>query len=279
MAGDFDSKQPVRATSDEFKIDIDLIKGTAATVGSGVMTAGTLRVVLATDQPEVATNLTKVGGVSLSLGSSLSAASIPVVIASDQGAVPVSLAANQSVNVAQIAGTATTVGSGVMGAGTQRVVLATDQPDVAVNLTKIAGTATDVNTGNASNGTQRVVLASDQPAIAVNVGAIDDIQTYRGTGVDVAVNGTDTNTYSPAATRYFTGFDASASGAIKVELKIGTTGSETTRGVYFSTASEKVIAIRLPHRVTVLNTQSVLLIITNKDNQVQPVYSTIYSNI
>lgn len=33
------------------------------------------------------------------------------------------------------------------------------------NLTEIDGTAVAVNTGNANNGTQRVVLASDQPAI------------------------------------------------------------------------------------------------------------------
>ena len=35
------------------------------------------------------------------------------------------------------------------------------------NLTNIANTAIAVNTGNANNGTQRVVLASDQPAIGV----------------------------------------------------------------------------------------------------------------
>jgi hypothetical protein len=276
---DFDSRQPIRAVSAENKADIELLNGNAINLGAGNVGTGTQRVTLASDQADVPTNLTKVGGTAISLGSALSAASIPVVIASDQGAVPVSLAANQSVNVAQIAGTATTVNTGNAGAGTQRVVLASDQPDVAVNLTKIAGTTTDVNTGNASAGTQRVVLATNQPAIAVNVGAVEDIQTFRGTGVDVAVNGTDTNTYSPAGTVYFTGFDASASGALKVELKIGTTGGETTRGVYFSTASDKVISIRLPHRVTVPNTDSVLLIITNKDNQVQPVYSTIYSNV
>jgi hypothetical protein len=40
-----------------------------------------------------------------------------------------------------------------------------------VNLAEVAGTATSVNTGNSDNGTQRVVLATDQPAVRVR-GAI-----------------------------------------------------------------------------------------------------------
>ncbi len=37
-----------------------------------------------------------------------------------------------------------------------------------INQTQVAGTAVAVNTGNASAGTQRVVLATDQPAVAVS---------------------------------------------------------------------------------------------------------------
>lgn len=53
------------------------------------------------------------------------------------------------------------------------------------NLTKVSGTAVDTNTGNASAGTQRVVLASNQPVIPIsdNGGSI----TVDGT---VAVTGT-----------------------------------------------------------------------------------------
>jgi hypothetical protein len=39
------------------------------------------------------------------------------------------------------------------------------------NTAQINGTATDVNTGNATAGTQRVVLASNQPSLAVSFGA------------------------------------------------------------------------------------------------------------
>lgn len=40
------------------------------------------------------------------------------------------------------------------------------------DLKKVAGTSVDVNTGNASAGTQRVVLASNQPAVAVSAGSL-----------------------------------------------------------------------------------------------------------
>jgi hypothetical protein len=53
---------------------------------------------------------------------------------------PVSLAGTQSVNQAQVAGTATDVNSGNKSAGTQRVVLATDQPQLT-NALKVDGSA------------------------------------------------------------------------------------------------------------------------------------------
>lgn len=94
----------------------------------------------------------------------------------------VALPANQSVNVNQLAGTATDTNSGVKSAGTLRVVLATDQPALtnkllvtpdsvalpanqSTNVNQLAGTTTDTNSGNKSAGTLRVVLATDQPAL------------------------------------------------------------------------------------------------------------------
>lgn len=52
------------------------------------------------------------------------------------------------------------------------------------DLKKVAGTAVDVNTGNASAGTQRVVLASDQPAVSVSVdSAIATVTALTGGGI------------------------------------------------------------------------------------------------
>lgn len=98
------------------------------------------------------------------------------------GTVTTTPPSNASTNVAQLAGTATSVNSGTKDAGTLRVVLATDQPALtnkllvtpdsvalpanqSVNLNQAAGTALDVNSGNKSAGTIRVVLATDQPAL------------------------------------------------------------------------------------------------------------------
>jgi hypothetical protein len=49
------------------------------------------------------------------------------------------------------------------------------------NVTKVAGTAVSTNTGNASAGTQRVVLATDQPAVAVTGTFYQATQPVSGT--------------------------------------------------------------------------------------------------
>jgi hypothetical protein len=92
------------------------VAGTTTDTNSGNKSAGTQRVVLATDQPQL-TNALKVDG---------SAVTQPV-------SGTVSITANSAVNVAQIAGTATSVNSGTKDAGTQRVILASDQTVVPVS--------------------------------------------------------------------------------------------------------------------------------------------------
>ncbi len=137
--------------------NIDQVQGTNVDVNSGSKSAGTIRVVLATDQPALTNKL---------------------LVTPDSVALP----ANQSTNVSQIAGTTADTNSGTKSAGTLRVVLATDQPALtnkllvtpdsvalpanqSVNAAQLAGTTTDTNSGNKSAGTLRVVLATDQPAL------------------------------------------------------------------------------------------------------------------
>jgi hypothetical protein len=81
-----------------------------------------------------------------------------------------------SQNVAQLAGTTTDTNSGTKSAGTLRVVLATDQPQLtnkllvtpdsvalpanqSVNVSQMNGATTSMNAGSPDSGTQRVVLA------------------------------------------------------------------------------------------------------------------------
>lgn len=104
-----------------FKISVADIGGTAPDTNSGSKSAGTLRVVLATDQPQLTNKL---------------------LVTPD---------ANSAVNVAQMNGVAVTMGAGNSGTGVQRVVIATDQPALTnkllvtpdANSTVIAGERTD----------------------------------------------------------------------------------------------------------------------------------------
>lgn len=114
-----------------------------------------------------------------------------VVLPTDQTAIPVtqsgswSLAANQSVNVAQMNGVAVSMGNGVSGTGVQRVTLASDSTgqvtlatgsntigalvaNQSVNLSQVAGTTTATGNGVAGAGVQRVTIASDNTAFTVN---------------------------------------------------------------------------------------------------------------
>jgi hypothetical protein len=79
-------------------------------------------------------NATVVGTGTFATQATLAAETTKVIGTVNQGTSPWvisgALTANQSVNVAQIAGTTTATGSGVMGAGTQRTALATDSPGI-----------------------------------------------------------------------------------------------------------------------------------------------------
>ncbi len=98
------------------------------------------------------------------------------------GTFPVSgnLGANQSVNVNQLAGTTTDTNSGNKSAGTLRVVIATDQPQLtnkllvtpdansAVNVAQVNGVTVSTGVGAAGTGTARVVdVASGSTGSAV----------------------------------------------------------------------------------------------------------------
>jgi hypothetical protein len=168
--------------------------------------------------------------------------SAPVVIASDQTAVPVSgsvaIGANSSVNVAQVAGTATDVNSGLKSAGTQRMVLATDQPQLtnalkvdgsavtqpisgtvtanagtgtftiqsnaSINNAQVGGNAIATGNGATNTGTQRVTISSDstgQVALAsgATVGINAGSNTIGNVGINAGTNAIGTINVSPAA--------------------------------------------------------------------------------
>lgn len=129
-------------------VNVAQLAGTTTDTNSGTKSAGTLRVVIATDQPALTNKL---------------------LVTPDSVALP----ANQSVNVAQLAGTTTDTNSGTKSAGTLRVVLATDQPALtnkllvtpdsvalpanqSVNVAQMNGVATTMGAGATGTGVQRV---------------------------------------------------------------------------------------------------------------------------
>lgn len=179
VSGTVTTSPPANAST-----NVAQVAGTAADTNSGAKSAGTLRVVLATDQPQLTAKL---------------------LVTPDSVALP----ANQSVNAAQVGGTNTDTNSGVKSAGTLRVVIATDQPALtnkllvtpdsvalpanqSVNLNQIVGTAAAVNSGNKDAGTLRVVLATDQPALA-NAQPVTDAPVTSGGLAFTAFVGAATN--------------------------------------------------------------------------------------
>lgn len=185
--------------------------GAAVSFGAGNTDTGTQRMVLATDQPSLSNaipvlqsgtwtvttappanasaNITQVGGVALSEGQKAMAASVPVVIASDQSAVPVSGTitttppANASTNLTQVGGVAVSLGAKTSAASIP-VVLATDEATLPVsiaatvtvagtitanqggapwseNITQFGGNNVVTGVGNSGVGIPRVTVSSD----------------------------------------------------------------------------------------------------------------------
>lgn len=243
-------------------------------------------------------NASWIGSTAPTVGQKTMANSLPVTIASDQTALAVSQSGTWNINnisgtislptgastsALQTSGNASlssidtktpALGQATMAASSP-VVIASNQSTLPENLAQIAGTTTDVNTGNASAGTLRVVIASNQPAIPVDIGGgVVDIVQYN-TASSVASNAANTHTYTPGATFNLEDIWASASGQMKIEVQWGTTGSETTKFVGFTSKGDQRCHFSLSHPVTITTAMSIKVIRTNMDNQAMDVYSTI----
>lgn len=124
-------------------------------------------------------NLVQVGGAAITEGQKLMAASLPVVIASDQSTINTAVTnfpALQNVNLTQVGGAAYTEGQKLMAASAP-VVIASDQSAIpvtqsttpwVVNETQIGGAAYTLGQKTMANSAP-VVLASDQSAIPVTL--------------------------------------------------------------------------------------------------------------
>lgn len=209
------------------------------------------------------------------LGSKTSANSVPVVIASDQGAVPVSgtfwqatqpvsgtVTANQGGTwTVQPGNTANTTAWKVDGSAVTQPVsgtVTTSPPsNASTNVAQLAGTTTSVNSGNKDAGTLRVVIATDQPALtnkllvtpdsvalpanqSVNVSQVNGVTVLTGVGasgagaqrvVDVASG--STGAAPPAQASYVGALQSGATGGFLA----GITACDLSKPINVSTAT------------------------------------------
>lgn len=181
--------------------NVDQLNGTTVDTNSGSKSAGTLRVVLATDQPALtnkllvtpdsvalplyqSVNVDQVGGSTLAIGQQLSATSIPVVLPAAQITSltpPTTVTSNQGTanatpwnqNVAQFGGSVVTIGQQVAGASLPVVLpaaqITTLTPPTTVTATQGTANATPWNENLSQVGGAAVTLGSKTSANSIPV--------------------------------------------------------------------------------------------------------------
>lgn len=202
------------------------INGVTPLMGNGASGTGAQRVTLADDSTGLvklatgantigaltanqSTNLAQVAGATTATGNGTASGALRVSMASDStGQVTIaagsasigSLAANQSTNIAQMNGVATTMGNGASGTGVQRVTIADDSTGLvklatgantigaltanqSVNTAQINGVTPLMGNGATGTGALRVSIANDSTGIvalttgAATIGALTANQT------------------------------------------------------------------------------------------------------
>lgn len=136
------------------------LAGTTTDTNSGTKSAGTLRVVLATDQPALTNKL---------------------LVTPDSVALP----ANQSINVSQVNGVTTLTGTGATNTGSQRVTVAVDSATVAGSASVPTGSnivgrvGIDQTTPGTTNRVDVGVFPDNEP---FNIAQMNGVTVLMGTG-------------------------------------------------------------------------------------------------
>jgi len=91
----------------------------------------------------------------------------------------------------------------------------------------------------------------------------------------VSSDSSSTHTYTATGNFKLTSVQASASGAMKIEIKAGTSGSETTRMVAFTTGSNLVSQLEFHEEVQITTGQRIQVIRTNREQEMMDIFSTI----
>ena len=215
----------------------------------------------------------------------------------------VALAANQSVNTAQINGVATLIGNGVTGTGSQRVTIASDNTpfsvkidqttpgttnavqltagsatigaltaNQSVNTAQINGVAPAMGAGNSSTGTQRVVIATDQGTIPVSTGlSFTTGDSGHLTSAALAAGATVTLDGPQIASGTGKLFKASVSSSVAIKAQLGTWDGTTftVRRTFFIPANATFLYVPTRYDAITMATGATARFrwsITNNDN-------------
>jgi hypothetical protein len=149
---------------------------------------------------------------------------------------------------------------------------------ISTKLYDAAGNAWNIGQQTMANS-MPVVIASDQSPINVNV--ISTTPEHRihdfNTGTNIAKDASSTHTYTnnTGSTVHLEKVFASASGAMKVEVKVGPTGSTVTKAVAFTTSANPNAQVDFPNEIDVANGEVIEVIRTNRDKAAMDVYSYI----
>lgn len=276
---DFDSRLPVRALATD--VTVEVADSAGATINPAKEDGNLLAIKNQTDQLTFASTrlLVDGSGVTQPVSGTFWQATQPISAAS----LPLPTGAATEATLASIDGKITTTANGIKVDGS-----AVTQPISAASLPLPTGAATEATLSAMSAklpstlgqklmaASLAVVIASDQSAIPVTftpTATVEVIDFKKATAIAAAAS--DTHSYTPGATVKLDQVEASASGQIKVEVKVGVTGSEVSKWVAFTSKGDLKASLKLPNPITVTTADSVLVIITNTDNQAQDVYSSI----
>lgn len=194
-----------------------------ATTGNGTAT-GALRVSLASDST---------GQVTLATGANTIG----------------SLAANQSVNVAQINGVTTTMGNGISGTGVQRVTIASDSTgqvtlaagsntigaltaNQSVNVAQINGVTPLMGNGASGTGAQRVTIANDSTGVLATVSTVTTLSQFGGNAINLGNGTVGTGTLRVALAS-----DTSSNTNPLYASAVGTSSTAAASGCYLVSAA------------------------------------------
>lgn len=94
-------------------------------------------------------------------------------------------------------------------------------------------------------------------------------------GSNIVPGSSSIHTYTATGNFKLTSIEASASGAMKIEIKVGFPGSEITRMVAFSSESNLIIQLRFHEEIQITTGQRIQIVRINRETEAMDVFSTI----